>query len=98
MKKLLAKSFANNLEARSYGQTMVTPALAYPKTELISDVPVAVIEKTIKRRVSAVTGIVNPVRAPVLMVPTARTPVRAGAKVTTVPATGEKVLSGAVEL
>jgi hypothetical protein len=65
---------------------------------LISDTPAAVIENTINRRVSGVTGIANPVRIPRLTSPIPIKPVRAGANVTTVPGIGEKVLSGVVEL
>jgi hypothetical protein len=45
-----------------------------------------------------VTGIDNPVITPSLIVPNEMIPVRAGDNVTAVPATGEKVLSGVVEL
>jgi len=77
---------------------ITTPALAYPDTVLISDKPAAVVENTINNLVCAVTGIANSVRIALLIVPTESTPVRAGANVTAVPATGEKVLSGVVEL
>lgn len=77
---------------------IATPALAYPCTVLTSVTPAAVAENTSSNRVWLVTGIANPVRVPLLIAPTATTPVRAGAKVTAVPATGEKMLSGVVEL
>jgi hypothetical protein len=77
---------------------IATPALAYPDTVLTSDKPAAVAENTINNLVCPVTGIANPVRIALLIVPTASMPVRAGANVTEVPATGEKVLSGVVEL
>ncbi len=79
-------------------QLIPIPALAYPVTVLISVTPSAVMENTIRRRVSVVTGIAKPVSTPLLMVPRANTPVRGGAKVTRVPAIGVKVLSGVGEL
>ena len=60
--------------------------------------PVAVDENTINRRVPAVTGMDNPVLMPLLVVPIPNIPVKAGANVTVAPTTGEKVLSGTVEL
>lgn len=77
--------------------TIVIPALAYPDTTLISDKPVAVIENTINKRVSGVTGIDNPERIPLLIEPINSAPVSAGVSVTAVPAIGEKVLFGVVD-
>ncbi len=54
-------------------------------------------ENTIISRVSAATGIDRPVVMPLLVVPMATTPVRAGANVTAAPGIGVKVLSGVVD-
>lgn len=79
-------------------QFIEIPALEYPATVLISDEPVAVAENTNSRRVFAVTGIDNPVKRPLLTAPTNTAPVSVGTSVTAVPAIGEKILSGVVEL
>ena len=70
----------------------------YPAISLISDRPAAIAENTNSRRVSGVTAIDNPVRRPLLTFPAETTPVSAGASVTVVPAIGEKILLGVVEL
>jgi hypothetical protein len=66
-------------------------------TVLTRESPAAVAENTNSRRVCGVTGIAKPVVMPLLIVPRARTPVRAGANVTTAPGTAVKVLSGVVD-
>lgn len=71
-----------------------TPALAYPATVFTRVTPAAVIKNTIKTRVCAVRGILKPESIPLLMVPIDTIPVRAGAKVTNVPGTAVKILSG----
>ncbi|SPF51858.1 hypothetical protein SBF1_5390002 [Candidatus Desulfosporosinus infrequens] len=90
--------YIQTITNKSMDYDITTPALAYPATVLISVNPAAVAENTINNLVCAVTGIANPVRIALLIVPTESMPVRAGANVTAVPATGEKVLSGVVEL
>ena len=60
--------------------------------------PVTAEENTIIKRVPAVTGIARPVIIPLKSVPTDTNPVREGARVTVVPATGAKLSSGVVEL
>lgn len=57
--------------------------------------PAAVVEKTIKSRSPAVTGMLRPVVKPELVVPKASMPVRVGAKVTTAPGIAVNVLLSA---
>jgi hypothetical protein len=76
---------------------MATPALVKTLTELTRVAPKAVPETTSNKRVPSVTGMASPVSIPELMVPMAATPVRAGARVTTAPGIGVKVLSGVVD-
>ena len=77
---------------------MVTPPLAKPVTTVARSIPpVTRAENTNINRVSAVTGMDRPVVMPLLVVPIATIPVRGGAKVTTAPATGVKILSGVVD-
>lgn len=74
------------------------PALAYPATVFNKDSPAAVVENTNNNRVCAVTGIASPVTIPFETSPIVIAPVRAGVNVTRVPAIGEKMLLGVVEL
>ena len=74
------------------------PALAYPVRVLITSMPaVTSDEKTNNKRVSAVTGIVNPVVIPLLISPIPINPVKGGVSVTTAPGTAVKLLSGVVD-
>ena len=76
---------------------MATPALVKTLTALRRVSPEAVPETTSNKRVPSVTGMTSPVSIPELMVPMGAIPVRAGARVTTAPGIGKKVLSGVVD-
>ena len=59
--------------------------------------PEAVVENTSKSLVLAVTGMERPLVSPLDRLPMEITPVSAGARVTTAPAIGEKILFGVVD-
>ena len=59
--------------------------------------PEAVVENTNKSLVPAVTGMERPLVSPLDRLPMEITPVSAGARVTTTPVIGEKILLGVVD-
>ena len=78
---------------------MDNPALATPVIVVAMAGPaVTLAENTIIKRVSAVTGIENPVNIPLKLDPASNAPVRTGNSDTKLPKTGENTLSGVVEL
>lgn len=80
----------------AYNYSIASPALAYPTTVLIRDVPAAVIENTMSSLVPAVMGIDRPVIWPLLTVPALTVPVRDGVNVTLASSTGvNTVVAGA---
>lgn len=70
------------------------PALAYPTTVFIKEIPLACAEYTINKRELAVTGIDNPVVIPLLIVPIDIVPESAGERFTIAPGIGVNTLFG----
>lgn len=64
---------------------------------LTRETPEAVVENTNKSLVPAVTGMERPLVSPLDRLPMEITPVSAGARVTTTPVIGEKILLGVVD-
>ena len=64
---------------------------------LTRETPEAVVENTSKSLVLGVTGIERPLVSPLDRLPMEITPVSAGARVTTTPVIGEKILLGVVD-
>lgn len=78
---------------------MLSPPLAYPANVVATSIPaVTDAENTISRRSLAATGMLSPVVNPLDIVPSAKTPVNEGVKVTTAPGTAVKELFGVVDL